>query len=353
MSDLLVAPLASPTVLASDALVFCFDFGFGTDDASCATNVALASFIVGTLYDGEQHEGPPCDSSQSTASCGQLPPRILAQSEIARELDDLGIFVTYVATARPASQNAETAASRIQAKTPLVPDSVAAALDEFSQQAPCSIFGGTPVTIVAHPAHSWRCWALTTLAGYKVIVPNTEGAPSFAWERFGCDPFGFDPAAADLRVRSEEAWCCHERLLQCQLCRQYPALAAPHLAGRKRGERSAEVSTRMSSLEILILQIICCACLPGWHERAGLPAGGVDSVPSVTSQSRGPNPRDNSSASAASRAFDGGQRRGDNPGRTHAAPSSISPGSNSSSGAAAGGESDVDNLIPVWHARTF
>lgn len=350
MSDLLIAPLESPTVLASDALVFCFDFGSGTDDASCATNVALASFIVGTLYDSEQREEPCCDSSQSVESHGRLPPRVLAQSEIAQELNDLGIEVAFVATARVASRHEDTAASERPAEVFPVPDPVAAALAEFSQEAPCSIFGGTPVTIVAHPSHSWRCWALTTLAGYRVTVPNMEESPSFAWERFGCDPLGFDPAAEDLRVRSEEAWCTHERLLQCQLRRQYPALAAPHLDGRKKGRRTAEVSTRMSSLEIFILQVICCACLPGWQERAGLSVGGTgDSAPAVRLHSSRPDVTNYRAASAASSR---GQLTGTDASRDHAAPSSISPRSNPSLPAAAAGESDADNIIPVWHART-
>eukprot|EP00930_Biecheleria_cincta_P040898 TRINITY_DN28000_c0_g1_i1.p1 TRINITY_DN28000_c0_g1~~TRINITY_DN28000_c0_g1_i1.p1 ORF type:complete len:352 (-),score=44.61 TRINITY_DN28000_c0_g1_i1:310-1365(-) len=350
MSDLLVAPLAPPTVLASDALLFCFDFGFGTDEASCATNVALASFIVGTLYDGEQWE-EPCDSSQLVGNLGRRPPRILAQSEIARELDDLGIQVAFVATARNASRREDAAAAAAEVLPVL--DPVAAALAEFSEEAPCSIFGGTPVTIVAHPSHSWRCWALTTLAGYRVTVPNMDESPNFAWQRFGCDPLGFDPAAEDSRVRSEEAWCTHERFLQCQLRRQYPALAAPHLAGRRKAGRTADVSTRMSSLEILILQVICCACLPGWQERVGSSVGGTcDAAPAVRSHTTRPDLRYDSAASTASREFDRGQLRGNDGSRSHPAPRSISPHSNPSLAAAAGGESDADSIIPVWHART-
>lgn len=219
---------------------------------------------------------------------------------------------------------------------------------------------------MAHPSHAWRCWVLATVAGYSVSVPRVSG--KFEWQKFGCDPWGFSPMAADERVRDEDAWALHEGPLQRRLSAQYPGLAASQL--RQRQGPATATPVKVTWLEGAVLWLLCCGCVPGWEERAGLPTarpsgrGGPSAQPPRLQRgiSLPQAPRsvrlescasllDGSPSSARGLSQVSRSRMG-SASSLDGSPSRMGDGSPCGlSQISAEDELDEDDIIPVWHPR--
>jgi len=200
--DLLAPPLLPVSAMPRCNRVFCFSFGQGPVGTPGATNRALAAFVKGALClarddTGESH------AEHHTQKGNAL---VLAQWEIAMELDRCGTCVACSADFLPGEQYITSRQ----------------VLEAFAQHSSPEHAG--VVAIVAHPDHAWRCWALTTMMGYKTIVLDITTLPDFTWEEHSCDAHGFDAECVQPHTRSRAAFQEYETRMQQDVLRGCPDL---------------------------------------------------------------------------------------------------------------------------------
>lgn len=196
--QLLLAPRPPAELVAPD-LALCFSFGQGPDGMPGGTNRALAAFVARSI---------------SAPAAGG--PRILAQWEIARELEGFGVAIAH---------SVEPTGGYITSQD---------VLNQFVAHSPPGLAGGGFVVVVAHPDHAWRCWALVVLAGYvNVVVPEIRTPSATNWEPYGCDAYGYDPTSVQPHTTSKLMfWPYEERMQQCILL-QHPTLVQRYAAAEK------------------------------------------------------------------------------------------------------------------------
>ncbi len=186
-------PLKKACRLKEEQGVLCFSFGQGRELTAGASNRALAAFVSWTLAGGEAR------------------PTILAQWEIARELETFGIQVAY---------SAEQDGQDYLTTKDVIRKFVEWSVENYMWP---QFANNLPVAIVAHPDHAWRCWALAMDAGYNdAFVVDFDSSECCLWEDFDCTVDGYDKFSVQPHTRRREMFLAYEHMMQEEIYTRNP-----------------------------------------------------------------------------------------------------------------------------------